>query len=374
MVVMALDHTRDYFHNTAFIFDPTDPELSNPALFFTRWISHFCAPAFCFLAGISAFLVGRKYTNPQLSAFLLKRGLWLVFVEIIIVNFGWNFDIRFNFFALQVIWSLGICMIFLAALIHLPPRQILFLSLAIILGHNLLDYVPIKENIFWSIFHQRETFSLPNDRSIIIAYPIIPWIGVMSLGYYFGAWYNKKVEARQRRKLFNAVGLGLIGAFVVIRGMNQYGNLKPWSGYDDLWPTVFSFMDPAKYPPSLSYLLMTLGPVFLFLANTENWKGRLTPIFSVFGKVPFFYYIIHIYVIHLAAMVLAEATGFGWRSLILVGGWRKNFPALNSEGYGEDLWFTYVVWICIVALLYPLCKKFSKYKMQHKEKAWLSYL
>lgn len=370
IVFMALDHTRDYFHTGSFIFDPADPEKSNLILFFTRWITHYCAPAFSFLAGISAFLVGRRKSKKELSAFLLKRGIWLVFIELTIVIFGWSFNVHFNYLGLLVIWSLGISMIFLAAMIHLRMRTILILSLVIICGHNLLDNIHFNDNLLWSILHERGSYVLFDYINLRVVYPIIPWVGVMSLGYYFGKFYNKDVTPEYRKKLFTKIGLFCIAGFLILRGINLYGNPSPWIAYDSFSQTLISFLNPMKYPPSLSYLLMTLGPALLFLGNAEQLKGRLAGYCATFGKVPFFIYIIHIYAIHILATILAELTGFGYESMILNG-----FVSTNEQliGFGVNLGWVYLVWLFVLLILYPLCKKFSHYKLSHKEKWWLSY-
>lgn len=369
MIVMALDHTRDYFHSAAFLFDPTDPENTTSAIYFTRWITHYCAPAFSLLAGISAFLVGRRKSKMELSGFLFKRGIWLMFIELTVVNFSWFFDIHFSFFGMMVIWSLGISMILLAALIHLPRRAILVFSLAMIFGHNLLDSIHFDGNILWAIIHEMQSFQY-GDVKVMVAYPIIPWVGVMSLGYYVGAYYNKEVNPKTRQKIFTRIGLAGIVLFAVFRLINQYGNLYPWVNYDSLLMNAFAFFNPAKYPPSLTYLLMTLGPIFVILGNSEHWKGKWVDYFSVYGKVPFFYYIVHIYVIHTLALIFAQVTGFGWKSMVFTE-WVTTSSAL--KGYGVDLWVVYVIWVGIVLFLYPFCKKFSIYKLAHKEKWWLSY-
>ncbi|MDY2586934.1 DUF1624 domain-containing protein [Winogradskyella aquimaris] len=371
MIIMALDHVRDYFHYDAFFFDPTDPEKTNTALYFTRWITHYCAPAFSFLAGISAYLVGRKKSKFELSSFLLKRGIWLVFIELVVVNFSWYFDIHFSTISLLVIWSLGVSMIFLAALIHLNLKYILIFSLLMIFGHNGLDYVPIEGGIFWSIIHKFGFYTLENGKILVIGYPIIPWIGVMSLGYYFGSFYSSNKDALQRQKVFKLIGSFSIVGFIIIRLFNTYGNLNPWNSYNTVLQTVFSFLNPAKYPPSLTYLLMTLGPILLILAYTENVKGKTVKFISVFGKVPFFYYILHLYVIHILALFLAWFTGFGWRKMIIKG-WVTESP--NLDGYGLNLVYVYLIWIVIILMLYPLCKKFGNYKLNNKDKKWLSYL
>ena len=371
MIVMALDHVRDYFHYDAFFFDPTDPENTNITLFFTRWITHYCAPAFSFLAGISAYLIGRKKTKAEVSSFLLKRGIWLVFIELTVVNFAWCFDIHFDTISLVVIWSLGISMIFLAALIHLPLKYILIFSIVLIFGHNALDFLAVEKGIFWSIIHEFGSFTLENDKIVFVGYPIIPWIGIMSLGYYFGSFYNTTIEPSARQNTFKMIGTSAILGFILIRLINGYGNLHYWESYDTILKTVFSFLNPAKYPPSLTYILMTLGPIFLILAFTEHVKGKIVTFISVFGKVPFFYYIVHLYIIHTLALLFAWVTDFGWQKMIIKG-WVTESAEL--DGFGTNLMYVYLIWIAVILMLYPMCKKFSIYKLNHKEKKWLSYL
>ena len=371
MIIMALDHVRDYFHYDAFLFDPTDPTKTNIGLFFTRWITHYCAPTFSLLAGVSAYLIGIRKSKKELSSFLLKRGVWLIFIELTVVNFSWFFDIHFQTFGLFVIWSLGISMIFLAAIIHLKLKHILIFSLMVIFGHNALDSVQIGNKIFWSIIHERNFIDLSNGVKLLAAYPILPWIGVMSFGYYIGSFYDRNFSTEKRKKIFFIIGLSSIFMFFIVRLLNGYGNLNNWKSYEHGVQTVFSFLDPAKYPPSISYLLMTLGPVFFILSLAENLKGKIVNIISVFGKVPFFYYIIHIYIIHLLALITAWITGFGWENMI-VKGWVTLSPKL--DGFGFTLPYVYVIWISIVVFLYPFCNKFSNYKQNNKDKKWLSYL
>ena len=371
MVSMALDHTRDYFHASAFIFDPTDPTQTSLIIFFTRWVTHFCAPAFSFLAGISAFMVGRRKTRNQLSEFLIKRGIWLIIIELTIVNFAWYFDPQFRTFNLFVIWSLGVSMLVLAGLIHLPRKFILLFSLTLILGHNLLDTVHYPGNLLWSVLHEFNIFKFSGTLQLYTGYPLIPWIAVMALGYYFGSFYNTSFDPLKRKKIFNLLGVAAIFSFILIRWINRYGDPLGWNQYETFSQSLVSFLNPNKYPPSLLYLLMTLGGVFLFLANSGKLKGRVVNFFSSFGRVPFFYYILHLYLIHLVAMIFAQFSGFGWQKLILPG-WSGQTPGF--KGYGFGLWVVYAVWIGIVVSLYPLCKKFDTYKMNHKEKWWLSYL
>jgi uncharacterized membrane protein len=369
MVIMALDHTRDYFHWYSFLYSPEDPNKTTLAIFFTRWVTHFCAPAFSFLAGISAFMVGKKKTAGELSAFLLKRGLWLVFIELTILNFGWYFDIRFRSPSLIVIWSLGISMIVLAALIHLPRKFILIFSCLVIFGHDLFDQIHFK-SYWWAIVHDGGFFEYANGYHLSVGYPIVPWIAVMSLGYYFGGFYNTTFDGAKRKKYFNIIGIVSLILFVVIRAWNHYGDPFPWQHYDTMTKGFISFINPNKYPPSLLYLLMTFGVTFLFLANSEKLKGRVVEFFSTFGRVPFFYYVLHLYLIHLLALVGAQVAGFGWQKMILPD-WAPFVSDL--KGYGFGLIVVYAVWVLVIAILYPACKKFDEYKRNNKSKWWLSY-
>ena len=367
MIIMALDHVRDYFHYDSFMFDPSDPLQSNLPIFFTRFITHFCAPAFAFLAGTSAFMVGKRKSKKELSVFLFKRGLWLVFIEMTIVNFAWFFDIYFRSPGLLVIWSLGISMIVLAALVHFSKYFILAFSVVLIFGHNLLDNFHMGGSMFWSIIHERNIFKMSDDVNFYIEYPLIPWIAVMSLGYFFGTYYEPSFDPNKRKKSFNIIGIAAISLFIILRSFNIYGESVPFDENGMFSQTLMSFLQLTKYPPSLLYLLVTLGSAFLFLANTENVRGKVVNFFCTFGRVPFFYYIIHLYLIHIVAMIFAQFSGFGWQAMILPE-W------FIPQGFGFALWVVYAVWIGIVVLMYPICKWFDTYKQAHKEKWWLSYL
>ena len=371
MIIMALDHVRDYFHYSAFFFDPTDPLKTTLPIYFTRFITNFCAPAFSFLAGLSAFMVGKRKRKNELSQFLFKRGLWLIFVEIVILNFGWFFDTDYAMIVLQVIWVLGISMIFLAGLIHLPLKYLLIFSCIVIFGHNLLDSIHFEGNMLWSFLHEQNGFPNIANHTIIFAYPVIPWFAVMSLGYYFGSFYDSSIQPERRKKIFNTIGIASLVLLLILRGTNIYGNLLPWNDYGNSYQNLISFLNFTKYPPSLTFLLLTLGATLLFLANTEKLKGRIVDFFCVFGRVPFFYYILHIYLIHLIALAVAEFTGFGWKALIL------KMPIWFSpglKGYGLSLPWVYLIWVVVIAILYPICKKFDRYKQSNKDKWWLSYL
>jgi uncharacterized membrane protein len=371
MVIMALDHTRDYLHFSVHYFNPIDPEKSTWPIYLTRLITDYCAPTFSFLAGLSAFFVGRRKSIGELSGFLFKRGIWLVLIELIIVDFGWYFNIHFNNIDVAVIWTLGISMIVLGALVYLPRKLILIFSLILIFGHNLLDNLHYNGNIFWAIIHESHSFALSSGFVFTVEYPIIPWIGVMALGYCFGPLYDAAYDGAKRRRFLNLAAISIIGLFILIRWINIYGDPVSWKDYGELSKTLMSFLNVNKYPPSLCYLLMTLGPALLFLANSEKLKSRIVSFFSVFGRVPFFYYIIHLYFIHIIAMIFAQLTGFGWQVMILHH-WIAEEPKLI--GYGASLWVVYMVWIGLVLALYPLCKRFDRYKQTHREKWWLSYL
>jgi len=375
MIIMALDHVRDYFHLGAFINDPTNMETTTPLIFFTRFITHFCAPVFVFLAGTSAFLYGRKKTKAELFKFLFTRGLWLIFVEIIIMSLIWWFDISFGFINLQVIWAIGLCMIVLSLLIYLPKKAIIVFGLLLVFGHNLLDGITVQgqsfSSIIWYILHQSNFVQFTPNHMVAFFYPILPWIGVMALGYCFGNLYNKGFDVRLRKQWLLQLGIGAIVLFLILRGINAYGDLVPWSIQKNNTFTVLSFFNVSKYPPSLAFLLITLGPGFLFLYATEKIKNRLTNFTIVFGRVPFFYYILHIFFIHLAALIGLIITGGNWKDMILNG---ETLTTNKMADYGYSLLVVYLVWIGIVLLLYPICKKYMTYKLNNKHKWWLSYL
>ena len=375
MIIMALDHVRDYFHADAFLYDPLDLEKTSAALFFTRWITHYCAPTFMLLAGVSAFITGQKKTKKDLSLFLIKRGLWLIFLEMIVVNFGWSFNIQFPNFLFIVIWALGLSMIALAALIHLPKKVVLGIGVILVAGHNLLDNIHVPGNSLaafgWSLLHDSNFFTW-HSEGFFVGYPILPWIGVMTLGYCLGEWYAAGYNAGKRKKNLLLLGTSLIVLFIVIRYTNLYGDKSPWSTQKNGLYTVLSFIKVTKYPPSLLYILMTLGPAILFLAFTEKLRGAVVNTISIYGRVPMFYYILHIYLIHLLAMIASQLfTNVGWQNWLLkTPVWFNH----DLEGYGFSLGVVYLVWFIVVIALFPLCKRYDRYKQAHKEKWWLSYL
>jgi len=374
MVIMALDHVRDYFHMGALFYDPVNMETTYPLLFFTRFITHYCAPLFVFLAGTSAFLYGSKKTKKELFKFLLTRGLWLMFLEIFVITFLWNFDINYEFINIQVIWAIGLCMVLLAFLIFLPKNVILILGLLMVFGHNLLDGIVMEGNspkaIIWYILHQF-SFTQIGYFSLALNYPLIPWVGVMALGYCFGSLYHSSYDVQLRKKWLLRLGAGSILLFLILRGINVYGDPIPWSTQKNGMYTFMSFLNVFKYPPSLLYLLITIGPGFLFLYFTENIQNKLTNFFLVFGRVPFFYYIWHLFLIHIGAMLGLLITGGNWKDMILDN---AAFETGKLTNYGYSMLVVYVVWIGLVLLLYPICKRYMEYKIKNKDKWWLSYL
>jgi uncharacterized membrane protein len=368
MIIMALDHTRYYFH---VVNNPTDLEITTPMLFFTRFITHYCAPVFVLLAGTSAYLYGSKKTKPELFKFLFSRGLWLIFLEIFLNDFLWFFDKDFVHIQLQIIWIIGFSMICLSFLIYLPQKVILIIGILLIAGHNLLDSVTMEGNslksIIWYILHQESTFALSENRSVGISYPLLPWPGIMMLGYCLGVFYKKEFIASTRKKWLLWIGLGMTILFFILRGINIYGDPFPWSQQKNLTYTILSFLNVTKYPASLAYLLITLGPSLIFLSATENIKNKLTDFILVFGRVPLFFYFLHIFVLHATATFIGGNLK-GW----LFHGEGFNSLPLGVNGY--SLGIVYIIWICLILVLYPLCKQYMKYKINNRDKWWLSYL
>jgi len=374
MIIMALDHVRDYFHADAFLFNPLDLEKTSAALFITRWITHFCAPVFVFLAGTSAYLVGQRKGKQQLSKFLLTRGLWLVILEFTIINFSWFFNLKFTFFALAVIWAIGVGMIVLAAVIHLNFKLVLIIGILLVAGHNLLDsYHVVGDNIqafVWQVLHEAALVPFTNF-TVFVGYPVIPWTGIMIVGYCAGALYIPSVDPTFRKKRLYLLGFSAIVVFFILRAINVYGDPVPWSVHSNALDTFLSFINVTKYPPSLSYALITLGPSLLFLAVSEKYSGKLVDIVTALGRVPMFYYIVHLYVIHVVALIAARATGFKLTDTVF-DTWVTESP--NLKGYGFSLGVVYLIWIFLVLGLIPLCLWYDRYKREHRDKRWLSYL
>lgn len=375
MVIMAIDHVRDFFHIQASTGSPTDMGTTTPQLFFTRWITHFCAPTFVFLAGTSAYLSGIKKTKAALSAFLVKRGLWLIAVELVLMSLAFTFNPLYNVLILQVIWSIGISMVLLSLIIRLPINVIFAIGLLIVFSHNLLDYpeASIKGNagFWWDLFHHARfaIYTIFPNHLLIILYPFVPWFGLMCCGYCFGKLYEKNFAQEARRKILIQLGLGLIVLFIALRFINAYGDPVPWSHQRNGVYTFLSFLNTTKYPPSLMYLCMTLGPAILSLAFIEKVQNKLTGFFIVFGRVPFFYYVVHFFYIHILCVIAFFSSGYTSKDII-----PKNTPFLfRPDDFGFNLPGMYAVWLFVIITLYPLCKWYNKYKSTHNQ-WWLSYV
>lgn len=378
IVIMALDHVRDFINVSAMSFSPTDLTRTTAVLFFTRWITHFCAPVFAFTAGLGAFFWYRQgRTLPQLSRFLLTRGLWLMFLELTLLRFIFFFQWKWSGapFVLTVFWMLGLCMVVLAALVHLPPRILVPLSLVVIAGHNLFDLLtPGRFGRFaplWDILHQQAAFPF-HGALVVVAYPLVPWVAVMATGFCFG--HVLQWDPERRRSFMVRLGLGLTVLFVVLRASNYYGDTAKWSHQPTLLFTALSFLNTSKYPPSLLFLLMTLGPALLVLAS---WNGRdFSPRHPllVFGRVPFFFFLFHLALAHGFA-VLLPAFRYGFHSFLLLpppslGGPRDAFP----PDYGFSLPVVYLTWFAVVAVSYPICLWYANVKDRRRDLWWLAYL
>jgi uncharacterized membrane protein len=373
MIIMALDHVRDYFHYDAFLYDPTDLSKTNVFLFFTRFITHYCAPVFVFLAGVSAYLYGSKKDKKELSVFLLTRGVWLVLVELFIVSLFRTFNPSYTYVNLQVIWAIGTCMIILSAVVYMPKLLIFVTGTVLIAAHNMLDTMHVAGNnvqaFLWSLLHEAKHFSFAGFY-VYVHYPVLPWLGVMILGYCTGTLYTKHYSAAKRKRILLYAGIGAIAAFIILRSGNIYGDAAIWSVQKDTTFSLLSFFNVTKYPPSLLYILVTLGPALIFLTVAEKPLNTITRKIVIIGRVPMFYYLAHILVIHILAVIAALATGYP--AMMVLNNSVDASPGL--KGYGFDLQTVYFIWIGLILLLYPFCKWFEKYKRTHQSNQWLSYL
>lgn len=376
MIIMALDHVRDFIHRGAMTgASPTDLAATTPVLFLTRWITHFCAPVFMLTAGMGAcFYLQRSSGNRskgQLSWFLISRGLWLIVLEVTLMQVAYNFSLATTYpIFLLVLWALGACMIVLAGLIWLPIPMLAAISIATIVLHHLADGVRTQGIAI--LLHQVGAFPFLG-RIVIAPYALVPWFAVMALGYCLAAVYSWRPDAR-RRFLLRA-GIITTIAFLVVRVINVYGDPSRWSWQESATLTVLSFLNTSKYPPSLSFLLMTLGPALVALSWLEGRSlSRANPLI-VFGRVPLFYFVLHFFAAHAAILLLSLATygaaamGFTFQPVPSMGGPAKAFP----PDFGYDLWVAYAVWIAVVLVMYPLCHWFAGLKERNRS-WWLSYL
>jgi uncharacterized membrane protein len=366
MVLMALDHVRDFVTNLRF--QPENLERGTAALFATRWVTHFCAPAFFLLAGIGIGIAkARGQSTAALSRFLLARGLWLIVAELTLTAVGWRFD--FNLMPLFgiVLWALGLSMIVMAALIWLPRGLLAGLSIATIALHNLTDSVrPADLGLLAPLWHFLHVPGFAIPGTLLIAYPLVPWVAVMALGFVLADVY--RWDAHRRRRLLVWAGVGATLLFVVLRAVNDYGNPQPWAAQRTPALTVSSFLNVTKYPPSLQFLLMTLGPTLVVLSLAERMRGRFAGWLQVYGSVPFFFYVVHIFVAHAVGVVLAIIQGGELRRIPVVLD-----PASLPDWYGVSLPGVYIAWALVVVAMYFPCRWFARIKRTRSE-WWLRYL
>ncbi len=368
MILMALDHTRDFLGKTGM--SPTDPAQTTIPLFFTRWITHFCAPVFFLLTGTGAYLSLRRKSKRELSQFLFTRGLWLIFLELTLFRcFGFQFNFDYHVTLLNVLWALGWAMIVLSALVHLPASLITAFGVLMIGGHNLLD--PVRSsNAIWSILHSPNFIVKNPQHSVFVAYPLIPWVGVTAVGYGLGQIY---AWTAQRRKAFLLrAGAALMAAFVILRAINIYGDPFRWTTQKSAAFTALSFLNTNKYPPSLLFLLMTLGPALLFLWAVDGRTPEFLRPALILGRVPMFYFLLHIPLIHLLAVVVCYLR-YGQAHWMFESPSVDRFPITAPPGWGFSLPIVYLLWASVVIALYPLCRWFAAVK-QRRSDAWLSYL
>jgi uncharacterized membrane protein len=364
MVIMVLDHVRAYFSGAHF--DPTDLTRTTPALFATRWITHYCAPVFVFLAGASVWIAGTRRTRGELARFLLSRGIWLVFLELTVISFAWYLSTAWTLGAFaQVIWAIGWSMVVLAGLIYLPRGAVAAIALAMVLGHNMLDGVTPERfgalAPLWRVLHVSGPLGI---APILGLYPLVPWIGVMALGFLAGPVVFSSSPKDARRLLW--AGAVLVAGFVVLRWVNVYGDPHPRVLHGETDLVVMSFLNLTKYPPSLLYLLMTLGPALLALAWLRRARGSVAEVLVTFGRVPFLFYVAHLFLVHALAVGAGVLQGFPASAM------RTVFKQLPAD-YGFGLPVVYLVWLGVVAALYPVCRRYAALKARSRA-WWLSYL
>jgi uncharacterized membrane protein len=374
MILMALDHTRDYFSNVTI--DPTDPFASWPALFATRWVTHLCAPGFVALTGTSVFLQRRRgKSSNEIGRLLWTRGLWFLLLDATLISFAWSFTFRYPY--LNIISTIGVSMVLLAPLQRMSPRVVGVLGAAIVLLHNLLDHVQGTmvghlPNL-WVVLHERGFLVLNGHRVAMVYFPVLAWFGIMCLGYAAGPLLTAPLPSRRTGALWTA-GLFLSG-FTVLRLLRGYGDTYRFAHLQTPAQTTMSFWQLQKYPPSLQYTLATLGILLLLFVAADavvqrGWLLHTRHFLDVFGRVPFFFYVLHILLIHSAALVLSYAVHADWRFWIGPGNtWGDTVPA--NWGYGLPA--VYAIWASVLAVLYLPCRWFSRLKQRRRD-WWLSYL
>jgi uncharacterized membrane protein len=377
MILMALDHARDYLHFDSLLFSPTDLQRTTPALFATRLVTHLCAPTFILLAGVSAHFVARKRTLKGASLFLLTRGAWLVLLQMTVIRFAWNFDPGFHYNSSNIISTIGFSMMILAGLIHLRPGTILAVGLTLAIGHNALDHVAFADrsaaDVLWSFLHVRKLYVIGHGYSFLFLYPLVPWMGVMALGYCLGRIYDHDWPVAKRKRALLTMGGASLLTFVLLRWSNLYGDPSPWTRQRQPVTTILSFLNLEKYPPSLLYLCLTLGVTLLLLGALEGRSLRRWQPIVTYGKVALFYYVVHLFLIHAVALVAVAWGGYPWRTMVFLGSQTQASPLLRGR-FGFSLGATWLLWAGIVLLLYPLCARWSTLKDRYKGRWWVSYV
>ena len=372
MILMALDHTRDFIGNVAAT--PTNLAATTGALFMTRWITHFCAPTFSLLTGVGAYLMLRRRTTHELSWFLLTRGVWLIVLEVTVARFFWQFNLDYHVTFLTVLWALGWSMIVLSALVHLPANVVAAIAIALIALHNLTDGIaqPTSEGLrlLMTVLHRPGPLFARPGTIVFIGYPLVPWIAIMALGYSLGQVYSWPAE--RRRAFLLRTGLAMVAVFVALRVANIYGDPRPWSTQKTALFTVLSFINVTKTPPSLLFVLITVGPALLFL----RWSDASTPRFLrpalTIGRVPMFYFLAHVLVIHLIATVAAIAR-YGSAAIATQSPTLDKYPMTQPPDWPASLPVVYATWVLALLILFPLCRWYARYKATHSS-PWLSYL
>jgi len=374
---MALDHVRAYMHFDSLQFSPTDLSHTTGPLFLTRFVTHLCAPTFILLSGTSAYFIEKRKTIKETSNFLVTRGLWLIVLQMTLIRFAWNFDPLFHFNSSNIISTIGFCMIILSFLIRFQLKVILTIGLIMIFGHNALDKISFEQgtllDVVWSFLHVKKIFLIGNEFSFSFLYPIIPWAGVMMLGYCLGSLYDYTYSSEKRKSVMMQIVLSCFILFLSLRFINAYGDPAPWSFQLEAGKTVMSFFNVEKYPPSLMFLLLMLGITFLILSMLEGKTlSRWKPI-VVFGNVSLFYYVMHIFAIHVFALIAVVIAGYPWHTMIFIGSSTQPSPLLKGK-FGFSLSQIYLIWISIVVFLYPFCTMWNSFKSKNKSKWWVSYV
>jgi uncharacterized membrane protein len=372
MLIMTLDHCRDFLHFQGSQYNPTNMATTTVLLFFTRWVTHFCAPVFVFLSGVSAYLAGLKRSKNELSMFLIKRGIWLILADVIIITFMFSLNPSYNVFILEVLWAIGCSMIILGLLVRAPLPVIALIGCTIFFGHNMLDAMKLPQNgpanVLLTVFFTAPGVVLPigSNHLVLDGYAIIPWTGVMLIGYVFGSAYRQGFDAMRRKKILLLTGISLTALFVFLRFINAYGDPAPWSVQRNAAHTLLSYLNTSKYPPSLLYLSMTLGPALILLSLIERVQNKFTAICMVYGNVPFFYFVVHLYFIRAINIILIFASGLNMKT--------SGSPfVFQPPAFGFPLWVVYLIWFFVIVVLYFPCKWYANYKRSHHQ-WWLSYL